>query len=133
MGCKTRIYSNEAGQVTAPHQLLAANVSHPAKQGLVQSFSVYIDTLWFVPLLVLFIIDRKKYNVQKSGFGTESASRFCMKEQKMLLWVQDIPKVPWIVFCQASIFTSLRLPCFFFFALLRFWPITILPKQIFRI
>jgi hypothetical protein len=27
----------------------------------------------------------------------------------------------------------LRLPCFFFFALLRFWPITILPKQIFRI
>jgi AGCS family alanine or glycine:cation symporter len=43
MGCKRGIYSNEAGQGT-PHIAAAANVSHPAKQGLVQSFSVYIDT-----------------------------------------------------------------------------------------
>jgi Na+/alanine symporter len=29
------IYSNEAGQGTAPHIVMAANVSHPTKQGLV--------------------------------------------------------------------------------------------------
>jgi AGCS family alanine or glycine:cation symporter len=36
-GVKRGIYSNEAGQGTAPH-IAAANVSHPTKQGLVQSF-----------------------------------------------------------------------------------------------
>src|SRR5690606_24699469 len=45
-GVKRGIYSNEAGQGTAPHAASAANVSHPAKQGLVQAFSVYIDTLF---------------------------------------------------------------------------------------
>jgi AGCS family alanine or glycine:cation symporter len=33
MGCKRGIYSNEAGQGTAPHIAAAANVSHPTKQG----------------------------------------------------------------------------------------------------
>src|SRR5690606_1208851 len=44
-GVKRGIYSNEAGQGTAPHAAAAAEVSHPAKQGLVQAFSVYVDTL----------------------------------------------------------------------------------------
>ena len=46
-GVKRGIYSNEAGEGTGPHASSAASVSHPAKQGLVQAFSVYIDT-WFV-------------------------------------------------------------------------------------
>ncbi len=41
MGVKRGIYSNEAGQGTAPHAAAAAEVSHPVKQGLVQAFSVY--------------------------------------------------------------------------------------------
>src|SRR5690606_19710078 len=45
-GVKRGIYSNEAGQGTAPHAAAAAEVSHPAKQGLVQAFSVYVDTLF---------------------------------------------------------------------------------------
>ena len=45
-GVKRGIYSNEAGQGTGPHASSAAAVSHPAKQGLVQAFSVYIDTLF---------------------------------------------------------------------------------------
>ena len=44
-GVKRGIYSNEAGQGTGPHHAAAAEVSHPAKQGLVQAFSVYVDTL----------------------------------------------------------------------------------------
>ena len=34
------------GKVLAPHAAAAAEVSDPAKQGLVQAFSVYIDTLF---------------------------------------------------------------------------------------
>src|SRR5690606_19471642 len=45
-GVKRGIYSNEAGQGTAPHAAAAAEVSHPIKQGLVQGFSVYVDTLF---------------------------------------------------------------------------------------
>ena len=45
-GVKRGIYSNEAGQGTGPIVAAAARVSHPVKQGLVQAFSVYIDTLW---------------------------------------------------------------------------------------
>ncbi|MGB1558816.1 MAG: alanine/glycine:cation symporter family protein, partial [Oceanococcaceae bacterium] len=40
-GVKRGIYSNEAGQGTGPHPAAAAEVSHPAKQGYVQAFSVY--------------------------------------------------------------------------------------------
>src|SRR5690606_10312612 len=43
-GVKRGIYSNEAGQGTAPHAAAAAEVKHPAQQGLVQAFSVYVDT-----------------------------------------------------------------------------------------
>lgn len=45
-GVKRGVYSNEAGQGTGPQASSAAEVSHPAKQGFVQSFSVYVDTLF---------------------------------------------------------------------------------------
>ncbi|MBO2522928.1 MAG: hypothetical protein CW336_03590 [Bacteroidetes bacterium] len=44
-GVKRGIYSNEAGQGTGAIVAGAAEVSHPVKQGLVQAFSVYVDTL----------------------------------------------------------------------------------------
>ncbi len=44
-GIKRGLYSNEAGVGSAPNASASANVSHPAKQGLVQMLSVYIDTL----------------------------------------------------------------------------------------
>lgn len=44
-GIKRGLYSNEAGVGSAPNASASALVSHPAKQGLVQLLSVYIDTL----------------------------------------------------------------------------------------
>ena len=44
-GIKRGLYSNEAGVGSAPNASASASVSHPAKQGLVQTLSVYIDTL----------------------------------------------------------------------------------------
>lgn len=44
-GIKRGLYSNEAGVGSAPNASASANVSHPAKQGLAQTLSVYIDTL----------------------------------------------------------------------------------------
>ena len=44
-GIKRGLYSNEAGVGSAPNAAAAADVSHPVKQGLVQMFSVFLDTI----------------------------------------------------------------------------------------
>ena len=44
-GIKRGLYSNEAGVGSAPNASASANVTHPVKQGLVQTLSVYIDTM----------------------------------------------------------------------------------------
>ncbi len=44
-GIKRGLFSNEAGVGSAPNAAASASVSHPAKQGLVQMLSVFIDTL----------------------------------------------------------------------------------------
>ena len=44
-GLKRGLYSNEAGMGSAPNAAATADVSHPAKQGLVQMLSVFLDTL----------------------------------------------------------------------------------------
>ncbi len=68
-GVKRGIYSNEAGQGTAPHAAAAAEVSHPVKQGLVQGFSVYVDTLFVCTATALMILFTGQYNVADSAGG----------------------------------------------------------------
>ncbi len=62
-GVKRGIYSNEAGQGTGPHAAAAAEVEHPAQQGLVQAFSVYVDTLFVCTATALMILITNQYNV----------------------------------------------------------------------
>ena len=45
MGVRRGLFSNEAGLGSAPNVAAVAYVRHPANQGIVQSFSVFIDTL----------------------------------------------------------------------------------------
>lgn len=63
-GVKRGIYSNEAGQGTGPHAAAAAEVSHPAKQGLVQAFSIYIDTLLVCSATAFMILFTGMFNVE---------------------------------------------------------------------
>ena len=44
-GIKRGLFSNEAGVGSAPNASASADTSHPAKQGLVQVLSVFIDTI----------------------------------------------------------------------------------------
>ena len=62
-GVQRGIYSNEAGQGTGPHHAAAAEVSHPAKQGFVQAFAVYIDTLFVCTATAFIIISTDMYSV----------------------------------------------------------------------
>ena len=63
MGVKRGIYSNEAGWGSGAHAAATAEVSHPAKQGLVQAFSVYIDTLLVCTATALMMLSTGCYNV----------------------------------------------------------------------
>lgn len=54
-GIKRGLYSNEAGVGSAPNAAASASVSHPAKQGLVQMLSVFIDTM-IICTLTAFVV-----------------------------------------------------------------------------
>lgn len=81
-GVKRGIYSNEAGQGTAPHIAAAANVSHPTKQGLVQSFSVYIDTLLVCSATGFMLLITGKYNVQDPVLAADGTTKFLYEGAK---------------------------------------------------
>ena len=92
-GVKRGIYSNEAGQGTAPHAAAAAEVSHPAQQGLVQAFSVYVDTLFVCTATALMILFTGKYNVTEvDALGKPST-----------LIVENVPGVDYNGFTQAAV------------------------------
>lgn len=74
-GVKRGIYSNEAGQGTGPHAAAAAAVDHPAQQGLVQAFSVYVDTLLVCSATAFMILSTGMYNIQ----GTLADGQFIVQ------------------------------------------------------
>jgi AGCS family alanine or glycine:cation symporter len=63
-GVKRGVYSNEAGQGTGPHAAAASEVQHPAQQGLVQAFSVYVDTLFVCSATAFMILITQQYYVE---------------------------------------------------------------------
>nr|WP_269450719.1 alanine/glycine:cation symporter family protein [Stenotrophomonas sp. MMGLT7] len=62
-GVKRGIYANEAGQGTGPHAAAAAEVSHPAKQGYVQAWAIYFDTMLVCTATAFLVLSTGMYNV----------------------------------------------------------------------
>lgn len=62
-GVRRGVLSNEAGMGSGAHPAAAAEVSHPVKQGLVQAFSVYIDTMVVCSATAFLILSSGLYNV----------------------------------------------------------------------
>ena len=59
-GIKRGLFSNEAGMGSVPNAAATAEVSHPVKQGLIQAFGVFVDTLFICTasaFIVLFSSD----------------------------------------------------------------------------
>lgn len=68
-GVQRGVYSNGAGIGSETFESGAAEVSHPAKQGLVQAFSVYIDTLLICSATALMILVTGMYDVKPDGMA----------------------------------------------------------------
>ena len=72
-GLKRGLYSNEAGMGSAPNAAATADVSHPAKQGLVQMLSVFIDTLLICSATALMCLST---NVMLADYATKEPIEF---------------------------------------------------------
>lgn len=66
-GVQRGVYSNGAGLGSETFEAGAAEVPHPIKQGLVQAFSVYIDTLIICPATAFMILITGMYDVKPEG------------------------------------------------------------------
>ena len=66
-GARRGLFSNEAGLGTVPNVAAAADVPHPISQGLVQSLSVFIDTIVLCTATALIIM-------MSSTFASEGQS-----------------------------------------------------------
>lgn len=66
-GVKRGLFSNEAGTGSAPSAAAAAEVDHPAKQGLIQALGVYVDTLVICTATALVVLVTKESVIEGLG------------------------------------------------------------------
>ena len=62
-GVKRGLFSNEAGEGSAPNVAATATVSHPVKQGLIQALGVFTDTLLVCSCTAFVILISGLYSV----------------------------------------------------------------------
>ena len=68
-GIKRGLFSNEAGMGSAPNASASAEVTHPVKQGLAQTISVYIDTLLICSTTVFILLLTGVYKTDSTLSG----------------------------------------------------------------
>lgn len=61
-GFKRGLFSNEAGEGSVPNAAATAKASHPVVQGLIQSFGVYVDTLFICSASAFIILLTEGYD-----------------------------------------------------------------------
>ncbi|MEV0946247.1 alanine/glycine:cation symporter family protein [Rhodococcus sp. NPDC049939] len=73
-GVRRGLFSNEAGMGSAPNAGATAAVSHPVKQGLVQSLGVYFDTLLVCSMTAFVILlSEPEYGTAAGASLTQNA------------------------------------------------------------
>ncbi len=66
-GIRRGLFSNEAGMGSAPNAAATASVSHPVKQGLVQTLGVFTDTLLVATATAFIILFSGVYDVEEAS------------------------------------------------------------------
>lgn len=74
-GMKRGLFSNEAGMGSAPNAGATASISHPAKQGFVQSLGVFFDTMLVCSITAFIVLlSNPSFGDERQGAGlTQSA------------------------------------------------------------
>lgn len=66
-GIKRGLFSNEAGEGSAPNAAAVAETSHPVKQGLVQALGVFVDTLLICSCTAFIVLSTGSLSSGKDG------------------------------------------------------------------
>lgn len=69
MGIKRGLFSNEAGEGSTPNAAATATVSHPVKQGLIQTLGVFTDTLLICTCTAFIILCSGIYRTPEASDG----------------------------------------------------------------
>lgn len=74
-GVRRGLFSNEAGMGSTPNAAATASVSHPCKQGLIQTLGVYFDTLVMCTMTaIIILLSHPTYGGEAEGTSlTQSA------------------------------------------------------------
>ncbi len=99
MGIKRGLFSNEAGMGSAPNAAATASVSHPVKQGFIQTLGVFVDTLIICTCTAFMIILSDQYTGGLNGIQlTQAALSFHVGE-----WANMFVAVAIFLFAFSSI------------------------------
>ncbi len=74
MGVKRGLFSNEAGEGSTPNAAATAAVSHPVKQGLLQTLGVYTDTLLVCSATAFIILCSGMFDTGLTGIELTQAA-----------------------------------------------------------
>ena len=99
-GIKRGLFSNEAGIGSAPNAAATAEVSHPAKQGLIQTLGVFTDTLIICTATALLILVSGANNL-----GIEDGIQITQKamESQIGSWGDNFIAISILLFAFSSI------------------------------
>ncbi|MBG9782569.1 alanine/glycine:cation symporter family protein [Shouchella lehensis] len=84
VGAQRGLFSNEAGMGSVPNAAATADVSHPAKQGLVQSLGVFFDTIIICSATAFVILLTDVYL-----FASEGVNGVALTQESLSLLVGD--------------------------------------------
>ena len=74
IGIRRGLFSNEAGMGSVPNASATAAVSHPVKQGFVQTLGVYFDTLIICSMTAFIILlSNPEYELRDGAVATQHA------------------------------------------------------------
>jgi AGCS family alanine or glycine:cation symporter len=81
MGVRRGLFSNEAGMGSVPNASATASVSHPVKQGLVQTLGVYFDTLVICSMTAIIILLADPSHAYGDATTGASLTQWALSEQ----------------------------------------------------
>ena len=80
-GTKRGLFSNEAGQGTAPNAAATATVSHPVKQGFIQALGVFVDTVIVCSATAFIILLAGPKVWSKEGVDPSNLTAYAVADQ----------------------------------------------------
>lgn len=92
-GIKRGLFSNEAGMGSAPNAAASASVSHPVKQGLIQTLSVFLDTIVICScsaIMIMFFVQDHSSLLYFANGDPDSISNMVLVQQAMYFGFGDI-------------------------------------------